>query len=743
MIPKQPDNTFPFDVDVDFQTGDIVFAVDRLGSVVYWNGVAESTSGFRADEVLGKHYVSACGFERGVVDLAAILDGRDFTGGVRCHVRGGGDAMLYLFATVGRDRTGRPAGVVFVGRDVTGLWRAEEIAQAAADKYRLLFENTPDAVAIADMEGHVLEANPACLRLYGYAAADVKGVELADVVVPEDRREAAKAMASLAAGMPATRTIRVRRRDGGQFVAELAASVVVLGGERRIVLVTRDVTDRVRAEAARNQSERMYRAVFEAANDAVFIESVDGRILDVNRNGCELLGYRRNELVNMSVSDLVPVEARAWLSLVTDTILRVRAFRAEAVNLHKSGRHIPVEVSASAMELDGRTVVLAIVRDISQRRQAEQVLRESEEKFRIVAEQSPNMIFINRQGRVAYVNQKGADVMGYTREEFYAPGFDFTGLIAPESVAQVRKVYARHASGEDVGPYEHTLVTKEGQRIESIITTKLIDYEGAKAILGIVTDITDRKRIERRLRDSEEQFRRLVELSPDGVAVHQDGQVVLANPAGARILGYERPDQMIGREVLDFLHPEERPAMLDRMARALADGQAPSASEAHFRRRDGSYVQLEVANARIEWKGSPAVQVVFRDVTERKRAEQALAASEERYRNLVESSPDGIAVYQDGVVVLANRASAKLLGYHNGADLVGRRAESFVVAEDLPRVDEQGELLRGGAATVSLKVRFLCRSGDVLLTDVAGAITTWRGQPAVQIMVRPLSNRPG
>jgi PAS domain S-box-containing protein len=217
----------------------------------------------------------------------------------------------------------------------------------------------------------------------------------------------------------------MRRKDGTRFAADLVASVMVVGGNRRIMSVTRDATGRTRAEQARNQSERMYRAVFESANDAVFIESVDGRILDVNRNGCEMLGYQRNELARKSVSDLVPPDARAWLTHVTDAILRDGTFRTEAVRVHKGGRHIPVEISASTMELDGRTVILSIVRDITARKVAEQTLRESEEKFRSVSEQSPNMIFINLRGRVVYANQKSADVMGYTREEFYSPGFEF------------------------------------------------------------------------------------------------------------------------------------------------------------------------------------------------------------------------------------------------------------------------------------------------------------------------------
>jgi len=538
----------------------------------------------------------------------------------------------------------------------------------------VLFENTLDSVAIADMDGRVLEANPAYLRMYGYTADEVKGMNLADVVAPEDRGAAVKAMASLASGRAVARTFRVRRKDGARFMADLAASVMAIGGERRIMSVTRDVTERFRAEQTLNQSERMYRAVFESANDAVFIESVDGRILDVNRNGCELLGYGKDELLRRSVSYLVPPEARAWLPHVTDAILRDGTFRTEAVRLHKDGRHVPVDISASTMELDGRTVVLSIVRDITERRRAEQALRESEEKFLSVSEQSPNMIFINSRGRVAYANQKSAEVMGYTREGFYSPGFDFMQLIAPESAEQIKAAYARHARGEEVEPYEYTLVTKDGRRVESLITTRLIDYEGSKAILGIVTDITERKAGERALRESEESFRALAENASDGVTIGDEhGRHAFANRRAAEMLGYS-VEQLLEMTFREFLPPGDRQMIEERFARRLRGEDVPSHHEMAVTRRDGSVAPVEVGVSQTRWHGRPAVMVVLRDVAERKRAEQALAASEERYRNLVESSPDGIAVYQDGVVVLANRASAVLLGYSDGAELVGRTA---------------------------------------------------------------------
>ena len=150
--------------------------------------------------------------------------------------------------------------------------------------------------------------------------------------------------------------------------------------------------------------------------------------------------------------------------------------------------------------------IAGIAEDITERKLAQQALQESEEKFRTVAEQSPNMIFINKQGRVVYANRKCEEMMGYSRKELYAAEFDFLLLIAPESIEQVMSSFKKHSAGEEVEPYEYSLIGKKGERMEAIITTKLINYEGARSILGIVTDITERKKAENELKEKDKKM---------------------------------------------------------------------------------------------------------------------------------------------------------------------------------------------------------------------------------------------
>jgi PAS domain S-box-containing protein len=152
--------------------------------------------------------------------------------------------------------------------------------------------------------------------------------------------------------------------------------------------------------------------------------------------------------------------------------------------------------------------IAGIAEDITERRQAIEALAESEEKFRTFTEQSPNMIFINHQGRVVYANRQCEQIMGFSRDEFYAPEFDFMELIAPESRQLIQSNFKRHAQGEDIEPYEYTILNKRGRRIEVIITTRLINYEGKRSTLGIVTDITERKQAEKNLQAKDRAMER-------------------------------------------------------------------------------------------------------------------------------------------------------------------------------------------------------------------------------------------
>lgn len=265
--------------------------------------------------------------------------------------------------------------------------------------------------------------------------------------------------------------------------------------------------------------------------------------------------------------------------------------------------------------------VVGIGRDITERKSEEEKRRESEQLFTYLAEFSPNMIFINVKGRVLYANRICEELMGYTREEFYSPNFDFRTLIAPESLELITTAYKRHLDEEDVLPYEYTLITKRGKKIDAIITSKLINYKGEKAILGIITDITERKKAERELERSEEQYRTIFEnTGAASIIIEEDGKISLSNGEFERLSGFTREEIQEKKHWMEFIKEEHRDRLGEfHKLKINRSSEVPKGYECDFVDRGGSIKQVLMIMELLPETLKCVASLL--DITDRKQAE--------------------------------------------------------------------------------------------------------------------------
>ena len=318
--------------------------------------------------------------------------------------------------------------------------------------------------------------------------------------------------------------IAIRRGDGSP--GTILASAMPIRDRRwqiyAAVVIFRDITEHKRAALALQTSEEKYRQLFRTVSDAIMVFDAETRqFLEVNEAAVRLYGYSRQEFLQLRHA-AITAEPEQSAASFQQTLAGELDHIPLRYHKKKDGTVFPVEISASTFTLGQRRLFCGITRDITERLHTQKALRESEQKFRTLADESPNMIFINCQGRLVYVNKKCAELMGYTREEFYAADFDFLGLHAPESRAMAQQHFTRHRQGQEVRPCEYTLLTKDGRRLEALLTSTLIRYDGGQAILGIVIDITERKRLEREILDISAR-----EQSRIGQDLHDDlGQVL-------------------------------------------------------------------------------------------------------------------------------------------------------------------------------------------------------------------------
>ncbi|UCD53026.1 MAG: PAS domain S-box protein [Phycisphaerales bacterium] len=557
----------------------------------------------------------------------------------------------------------------------------------------------------------VVYASPAYEEIWGRSIRDLydRYEEWGQSVHPDDRQAATESFArAVETGGGEPREYRIVRPDGQvRWISDRAYAVRDADGTvTHITGLAEDITERKRAEEEVRTSQTRLRAAMESLPFDFFMLDRDERYVMINSVCREDWGIR----VGQRPEEACPDEGT--LALWKDN--NRRALSGEVVTgeveMAPQGRAgYYYNVISPIRDGDEIRGILGVHIDITALKRAEAALRESETKFRNLAEQSPNMIFINYRGRVVYVNARCEECMGYTKQEFYARDFDFLRLAAPEHRDRVMENFRRHMSGQEVPPVEYTFCTRQGQRIDAILGTKLITYDGEPAILGIVTDITDRKRVEAALRESEEKFRNLAEQSPNMIFINQGGRITYVNARCEECMGYTK-QEFYARD-FDFLRlvaPEYRDLMRENYGRHLSGEEVPEVEYA-LCTRDGRRIEALLATKLIQYQGEPAILGTVTDITALKQAEESLQQakedleqrvrertaeleaevewrhrvevelreSEERYRTLVENSGHAIAAINEvGEYLFANQTSADYFSL-DPQEMVGRTIWEF------------------------------------------------------------------
>jgi PAS domain S-box-containing protein len=353
-----------------------------------------------------------------------------------------------------------------------------------------------------------------------------------------------------------------------------------------------------------------------------------------------------------------------------------------------------------------------------ERRRAEESLKVSEARFRSLVMNSSDMITVFApDGTRLYASPSIEPVLGYKPEETLGgSAFD---LVHPDDVPSVREEFAERARTPGTGPpFEFRLRHADGSwhTFESI-GTNLLDDPSVGGLVFNARDVTDRKRTEEALRESEERYRRLVELSPDFIGVHGKGRVLFTNRAGAKLFGAGSPEELTGRRVMDLIHPDYRETVTERISRTEEERERTELIQEKFLRLDGRAVDVEAVSTPIVYRGEEATLVVARDITTRKRAE------EERDR-LFEFSLDLLGIVGlDGYFKRVNPAFEDILGY-SGEELLARPFIEFVHPDDRAATVREFETLSGGLRTAYFENRYLRKDGSQVWLE-------WKAVPAV------------
>src|SRR5215203_4402836 len=399
---------------------------------------------------------------------------------------------------------------------------------------------------------------------------------------------------------------------------------------RQVDTIVRDITERKRSEEALKKSEARHRAVVDTALDAIVTMSADGLIRSFNHSAELIFGYTVEEAIGQRLEMLMPQRFRklhrAGLRryLNTGEAHVIWQPRLELAGRRKDGTDFPLELSLSETREGEDTLFIGIVRDITERKRSEEELKESEERFKRLAEATFEGVAITQDGKVVETNASFAAMFRYESSEVI--GMTPADFHPPESQGVVRS--ARSSRLEE--PYEAVCLRKDGTTFEGEIRGKMFSYKGHPVRVTAIRDITERKRAEEALKQSEQLYRTVIEQAAENICLvdAETKRIVESNPAFQETLGYTEKE--LRHMTLYDIVAHER-ASVDRNMRHVRERKHYYVGERKYRRKDGSLVDVEASGSMILLDGRESLCIVAHDITERARVQELL---EERVATL-------------------------------------------------------------------------------------------------------------
>ena len=610
-------------------------------------------------------------------------------------------------------------------------------------RYRDIVEQAADIIYTRDMDGRITSINEAGARFFGKASFELIGQPLSVLIGPETASRDIAEMKTVKSFEPVRFTSCDKNALGEPRYLE---GIVTLERDSQGELlgvrgVVRDVTEQQLVQKALRESEARYRVVAETASDAIITLEETGKVLFANPAAEKIFGYETSEMVGSSLTLLVPdclhhIHRSARESDYKAARRHAAPDTVRISGLHKSGGEIPLEISLGEFFADNHRLFTAVVRDVTERIHTELALEKSNEEYRLLFEGNPHPMWLVDEETFAFlaVNDCAVKRYGYSREEFL--GMTVKDIRPPEDIPELLpRVRSTETDYGFAGQWRHK--RKDGTIIEAEVSWHRLSFAGRPAKLVLATDVTERKRAEAAMRESEERYRDLFENANDIIyTIDLAGNFTSLNQTGERLTGYSQ-DEALRMNLTEVVAADQLAIVRDNLTRKIESSDTSTVYEADIITKSGRRLPLELSSRLIYREGKPVgVQGIARDITARKGAEEALKDSEEKFRSIVETTNEWIwAINLEGKHTYTNPAIEQILGY-TAEEMLGANALAFLHEDDRPEVEKHlAQAIIDQRGWTGLVLRWMHKQGGyrylesngLPVFDQQGNLTGYRG----------------
>ncbi len=547
------------------------------------------------------------------------------------------------------NESGQIETLVLYSNNVTDKKQFEKALNESEEKYRQIVEQSHDAIFITH-NNKFLFVNDSLKTLSGYTKDELYKIDVFKLIHPEDRDKLISYAKARKKGdfAPQQYTAKILTKKGDFKICEFNVNTISYQGKTAILGTVRDFTKEREAYAALQESEKRYRNLFENVPVGLYRMTEQGQIIAANPTMIKLLGYS-------SIDELKKINFFSmYIDQKTYTLWKNLLKFSEKQHTHeirlrrKDGNIIWVRDTAKVYR-DPETNELyfeGVLEDITEQKKAKDQLVESERRFKEMANLLPQCVFeSDPKLRLTYVNSFATRLTGFSQQEMLN-GMKIMEWFPEGQKSKVEHFFTSILNFKQPTSNEFLALRKDGKLFPVLIfATAILRREEITGIRGVLVDISERKNFEVALKESEARYRSLVEQSPDAIVVHENGRVLFANQAAARIYRAKSIDELIGVPVLDFVHPDQREMVKQRILAIAKTGEnQPLIKEKHIA-LDGTEIDVEVVGTPLEYQGRMVNLAIIRDITDRLKYQRALQESEGRFKSILTSMIDMVFLF--------------------------------------------------------------------------------------------------